>query len=701
MTGIRLFGIKQPPNSRSVFEHRRNLWTLALVMLAVLFLTSARLANAAEKLDATAESSSTVFRRQPLGFDHHTVDRITTAFEKSRFEVPQLIEFVRAQRGALGRGGALLMLLLAITIGYGIRGRRRLTLWIQRVLAPLSDLIPATEQKWPVAIAELIAVTVLPLSLWALWWFVRALTNFHGPVFIVVGHLLAAWTVYSFALGSLRNLLVRPLLPIPPEHGRYLFKFLRLLLAYGIAVRVCANLIDVFGASADVVALIDAALRLSLIVLLAIVAIRRRAVVALLPDAPNFLYRGFVAAFTRFYPALWVLTVVIALIELAGFANLANFLWARTWLPIGIFLLAVMINGVSDHILRRSLFFNDAPHENALKLYRSLARLIRYAITLATLACFTHLIGAFHPLYSLASKPIIMLGNQNVSVIVLVRATLIVALFWLAATLIRDYCEFRIYPRHNIDPGVANAINTFIVYVIVAIGVLASVEAVGLGIGTITLFAGALGIGVGMGLQSMANNLTSGLTLIFTRALRKGDVVTTGDTLGMIQEVGIRATRMKTPDAIEYLVPNSEFVDGKLINWTRSDPYTRVHVPIGVSYDAAPEVVRRIMEEVAMNTPNVQPDPPPEVRFANLGDSSLNFELLLWINVKEIHPEKVRSDLYFGLFQALKEAGIEIPFPQRDIHIRSSEVFMPEPEHGQRFAPKSSSGASHRIKDES
>jgi potassium efflux system protein len=272
----------------------------------------------------------------------------------------------------------------------------------------------------------------------------------------------------------------------------------------------------------------------------------------------------------------------------------------------------------------------------------------------------------------------VTLGNQNVSIVVLLRATVIVLLFWLAATLIRDYCEFRIYPQLNIDPGVANAINTFTVYSIVAIGVLASVEAVGLGMGTVTLFAGALGIGLGMGLQSMANNLTSGLTLIFTRALRKGDVVTTGDTLGIIQEVGIRATRMKTPDAIEYLVPNSEFVDGKLVNWTRSDPYTRVHVPIGVSYEAAPEVVRRIMQEVAASTPNVQPAPPPEVRFANLGDSSLNFELLLWINVKEVQPERVRSDLYFGLFRALKEAGIEIPFPQRDIHIRSSEVFIPE-----------------------
>lgn len=98
-------------------------------------------------------------------------------------------------------------------------------------------------------------------------------------------------------------------------------------------------------------------------------------------------------------------------------------------------------------------------------------------------------------------------------------------------------------------------------------------------------------------------------------------------------------------------MPNSEFVDGKIVNWTRSDPYTRVHVPVGVSYDANPEVVRRIMEEVAASTPNVMPSPRPEVRFAGLGDSSLNFELLLWINVKDVQPERVRSDRYFALFR--------------------------------------------------
>jgi len=316
MTGARPTGVKPPPHRRSELEFHRS---LVLALIAILFLASARLTVAAEKLDATAEPSSGLFRRQPLGFDHQTFHRIAAAFENSSSEVSQLIEFVRGQRRALGQGGGFLMLLLALTIGYGIRGRAKLRYRIQQALESLCEQTLAAQQKWPAAIAELIAVTVLPLSLWAFWSLVKALTNFHGPLFILAGNLLLAWTVYSLVIGALRNLLIRPLLPIPLEHGRYLFRFLRLLLAYAIAARVCTKLIDVFGAPGDVVALIDAALRLSLIVLLVIVATRRRAVVAILPDAPNFLYRGFVAAFTRLYPALWVLTVAIALIQLAGF----------------------------------------------------------------------------------------------------------------------------------------------------------------------------------------------------------------------------------------------------------------------------------------------------------------------------------------------------------------------------------------------
>jgi potassium efflux system protein len=655
----------------------------APAILLVLTLAWAGTAVAAQKpASKPAPAPPALFTRQALGFDRRTVENIAAAFGNFPVEAPKLAQFARGQVRILGPGGAALMLLLAALIGYGIYGHVRLARRIKRSLAPLSERVADPGRQWVAAFSEVAAAALLPVLLWGLWVFVRALTGFSGPLFLIVGQFLLAWAIYAFAINTVHELVIRPLLPIAPEHGRYIFRSARLVLADVIALTVCMNLTADFHAPADVVALIRTATLLSLIVILAIVTLRRRAVIALFPDVPNFLYRGFVVGLYRFYPLVWLLTLTIAVIQLAGFETLAAFLWTRTWLPAAFFLLAVIVFDLSDRALRRSLLSADVQREGAVALYRSLSRLVKYTIALVTIACLSRLIGAFHPIYNILAQPVMTLGNQSVSVLVLLKAALIVLLFALSARLIRDYCEFRIYPQLNIDPGVANAINTFIVYLIVAIGVLASVEAVGLGLGTITLFAGALGIGVGMGLQSMANNLTSGFTLIFTRALRKGDVVTTGDTIGIIQEVGIRATRMKTRDAVEYLVPNSEFVDGKLVNWTRSDPYTRMHVPIGVSYDADPEMVRGIMEEVAGTTPNVQPVPAPEVWFVGLGDSSLNFELLIWINVKEVSPERVRSDLYFALFRALKQAGIEIPFPQRDIHIRSTEAFTPEPKPG-------------------
>ncbi|HUA33537.1 MAG TPA: mechanosensitive ion channel domain-containing protein [Candidatus Binataceae bacterium] len=642
--------------------------------LATLFVISVNVAAAPQRPDSRpSPASSTIFERRPLGFDRQTIEHLEFDIQKLPTAIPRLAGFARQQRAMLGRSGALMMMLLLVASFYAVFLRSRLAQRIKSTFTVFYGQLPEAGIKWFTSLSEIVAASLLPFALWLLWELVRALTGFEGPLFLFGGELLLAWTVYSLTLSIFAELVRRPLLPIPADQGNELFKLFRVALIYGTFVHIASRTAGIFGAPADALALIDAFLSLSLIVLVAALTLRRKTVLALLPDVPNILYRGFVRAFARLYPVIWMFTLAIALAQLAGFVNLANFLWARTWLPAGLFLLGVSINHLCQRALYRSLVEQNPERQNAADLYLSLSRLIRYAIALVTIGALTHLIGGLGPAYRALSQPVLTLGNQNVSIMVVAKAVVIVMLFFFSARLIRDYCEYRIYPQLNIDPGVANAINTFIVYVIVAIGVLASVEAVGLGLGTITLFAGAFGIGLGMGLQSMANNLTSGLTLIFTRALRKGDVVTTGETMGIIQEVGMRATRMKTPDAIEYLVPNSEFVDDKLVNWTKSDPFTRLHVPIGVSYEAEPEVVRQIMERVAANTANVEPNPPPEVRFANLGDSSLNFELLVWINVKQIQPDRVRSDLYFALFQALKECGIEIPFPQRDIRIRSTD----------------------------
>lgn len=403
------------------------------------------------------------------------------------------------------------------------------------------------------------------------------------------------------------------------------------------------------------------------------VFLRCRAIMAVFPELPNRIYRGFVRGLDRGYPLVFALTLSTALLQWAGYRRLAVFVWIRTWVVAGLFVAAVLLHQVLRSALRNAILGDNDGFEEARTFYASARRLLDYAGSIIVVFLALNLTGLREPLVRALSVQIATLGKQPLTPLVLIEAAAIVAGFVLVAQLLRDYLGHQVYPALNVDPGVARAIDTFIIYALGTIGGLAALEAVGLGIGTLMLFAGAFGIGMGFGLQSLANNLASGMTMIFTRALRRGDIVAVGDTIGVVQDVGIRATRMKTRDDVEYLIPNADFVSGKIINWTRSNPHARLHVPLGVSYGADPVRVGQILKQVASSTPTVEKYPAPEVWFVGFGDSSLNFELLVWMNIRMYSRRKIASDLYFAIFEALKEAGIEIPFPQRDLHIRSAE----------------------------
>lgn len=133
----------------------------------------------------------------------------------------------------------------------------------------------------------------------------------------------------------------------------------------------------------------------------------------------------------------------------------------------------------------------------------------------------------------------------------------------------------------------------------------------------------------------------------------------------------MRVTRLRTLDNIEILIPNAQLVESTLTNYTHTSPFIRLHVPVGVSYGADPQHIREVILAVAQSCPHVEPQPTPDVWFTEFGESSLNFELLVWMNIRQTSRGQVKSALYFALFQAFKDSGIEIPFPQRDLHIRS------------------------------
>ncbi len=208
------------------------------------------------------------------------------------------------------------------------------------------------------------------------------------------------------------------------------------------------------------------------------------------------------------------------------------------------------------------------------------------------------------------------------------------------------------------------------------IGVLVILGTAGIDLTTLNVLAGAVGIGVGFGLQTITNNFISGLIILFERPVKVGDRIQVGDVTGDVVRIGARATTIRTNDNIEIIVPNADFISSQVINWSHSDREVRLHIPVGVSYSSNPEEVRDILLEVAASHHGVLTHPPPDVVFMEFGDSSLNFDLRVWTSDYITKPKILRSDLNFAIRKEFRSRGVEIPFPQRDIHVRSGGLVL-------------------------
>lgn len=647
----------------------------AAAALLLLVLTGAGSARAAdtEQTSAAANASrgSSLFEAAPLGFDADTVARLGTFLRSLPSEAPQRAHAIleRGRRtGAVG-SAALVAFVAIVLVAILLQGR--LGNVVERRAAPACANLPGGLRPWALAVARVAAATLLPLGLWLVHDVLTRATGFTGPGFLLIPILLRAWLRYALVVSVLRELVLRPLIPIAPEHGRYLYGIGRGLAVYGLLLYALLEVGDRAGVDGDMLALAKALFDLSLLVLLALFATRKQAVLALLPDLPNRFYRAFRTGLGHAYPLILVLTFATALLAWAGYGELADFVWVRSWALVGLFLASV----IALHGVRVGLHaWLGAAHDHgdaAARLHRSLARLADYGAVLLVGSFALDLIALREPLGNAVGVPIYSLGDRPVSIPMLLEGALVVAAFCLIASVLRDFLSYRVYPALRVEESIAHAINLFITYAMAVVGVLFALEYVGLGVGTVTVFAGALGIGLGFGMQTLANNLASGLTLVFGRALRKGDWVNVGETFGCVEEVGMRATRVVTRDAVEYVVPNAEFVGGTIVNWTGASPLVREHVPVSVAYDSDPEAVIALLIAIARETRFVEQSPPPDVWLTGFGASSLDFDLLVWIDLRLVPRQQVRSDLYRAILRGFRTAGIEIPYPQSDVHLRS------------------------------
>lgn len=243
---------------------------------------------------------------------------------------------------------------------------------------------------------------------------------------------------------------------------------------------------------------------------------------------------------------------------------------------------------------------------------------------------------------------------------------------WILAHLVSLSLHHGVLTHLDLQPGVPYALSSFLRYIIIIVGFLLAIRNLGFSLDRITLMISALSVGIGFGLQNIAKDIISGVVLLFERPMRVGDWVEIENLLGVVTRIGFRASTVRTRDGAEVVVPNGELVSGRVTNWTLSDARHRIRIEVGVAYGTDPEKVIDILMKATQSHPDVLVTPAPRALFRGFGDSSLNFELRIWTqNTLRGWQAALKSDLTVAINKALAENGIEIPFPQRDLHLRS------------------------------
>jgi small-conductance mechanosensitive channel len=274
-----------------------------------------------------------------------------------------------------------------------------------------------------------------------------------------------------------------------------------------------------------------------------------------------------------------------------------------------------------------------------------------------------------HPLFTVGDMPFTLW-------------TLFAVLFWLAFVLLVNwflhrFVVHRLLKRTRFDPSLQYAIHKVTGYIFVTLGFFIALQLNGVNLSSLAVIAGAVGVGVGFGLQNIINNFVSGLIILAERPITIGDRIEVGSVAGQVTRISLRSTTVVTNDNISIIVPNSDFIAHAVTNWSHGDPRVRIRLAVGVAYGTDPEKLRRVLLEVAKEHPKVLAEPASDVFFNGFGDSSLNFELAVWTAEMSSKPRRFRSELYYAIEKKLRENQIEVPFPQRDLHVRSGNLVLP------------------------
>ncbi len=404
------------------------------------------------------------------------------------------------------------------------------------------------------------------------------------------------------------------------------------------------------------------------------------------------------------YPSRWKLLSVltwfvfplfIIVIGVGGFDRLAVVVFGRILAFFAVTLTIRLMLMFSCGLLE--LLLNNTPwkfiSDNSgiiVKQLRPLLALLHFILWIAAVLVIAWVFPTLNAALGAMSSVKIEFMALSITPDSVLTVVLTVYVTLLVSRATRAFLLQQVLPFHKVDRGVQISIARLVHYAIMAVGFIVLLKVLGFGMNQITILGGALGVGIGFGLQAIVNNFVSGLILLFERPIKVGDMIDVGTQIGEVKELGLRATTVQTFDNAEVVIPNSQLISANVTNWTLADKKIRVKIPVGVAYGTDVSEVLRILLACAEANPSVLSTPKPTALFLAFGASSLDFELRVWIadfNDKYI----VLSELNQDIEAEFDAAGIEIPFPQTDLHLRSVDQGAADKLHGTRTQAESTS----------
>jgi len=297
-----------------------------------------------------------------------------------------------------------------------------------------------------------------------------------------------------------------------------------------------------------------------------------------------------------------------------------------------------------------------------------------WARTIAVAAWTIAALNILHllvPVTGFLDEIAVTFGATRLSAYMVIKGVVLAAVLLWLATATSSMLSRRIEHVPNLTPSIRVLLSQVFKLVLVGLAVVVSLGSIGIDLTALTVFGGAVGVGVGFGLQKVVSNLVSGIILLLDASIKPGDVIEIGGTYGWVNSLGARHASVVTRDGTEYLIPNEDLITQQVINWSYSNRFVRRHVPIGVHYETDIDLATRLILEAAGETERILEDPEPRCLLMGFGDSAINMELRFWIEDPQNGVSNIADEFLRRVWRKFRDNDVEIPYPQRDIHIRS------------------------------